>query len=132
METIEYLGARNVAAEHQGGITTVSVEQVLAWNPDVIITIDPGFAASVRTDPVWAPVKAVDSGRVYLSPSLPFSWVDFPPSVNRLIGLWWLAKALYPEQFAEDLRPITRDFFERFYHMTPSGAQIDAVLEGRG
>jgi iron complex transport system substrate-binding protein len=132
VETIEYLGARNVAAEHQGGITTVSVEQVLAWNPDVIITIDPGFAASVRTDPVWAPVKAVQSGRVYLSPSLPFSWVDFPPSVNRLIGLWWLAKALYPEQFAEDLRPITRDFFERFYHMTPSGAQIDAVLAGRG
>jgi iron complex transport system substrate-binding protein len=132
VETIEYLGARNVAAERQGGVATVSVEQVLAWNPDVIITIEPSFAAAVATDPVWASTKAVQTGRVYLSPSLPFSWADFPPSVNRLIGLWWLAKVLYPEQFAEDLRPITREFFERFYHMTPSGAQIDALLAGRG
>jgi len=132
VETIEYLGARNVAAERQGGVATVSVEQVLAWNPDVIITIEPTFAATVRTDPVWAPIKAVQTGRVYLSPSLPFAWVDFPPSVNRLIGLWWLAKVLYPERFPEDLKPITRDFYQRFYHMTPTDAQIEAVLAGRG
>ena len=43
------------------------------------------------------------AGRVHLSPKLPFGWVDFPPSVNRLIGLWWLAKILYPERFPEDL-----------------------------
>jgi len=132
METIEFLGARNVAAERKGGIVNVSVEQVLAWNPDVIITIDRGFAASVRSDPLWAPVKAVQSGRVHLSPTLPFGWVDFPPSVNRLIGLWWLAKALYPAQFPEDLKPLTRDFYTRFYHMTPTDAQIETVLSGRG
>ena len=132
VETIEFLGARNVAGERKGGIAMVSVEQVLAWNPDVIITIEPAFAASVRGDPLWAPVKAVASGRVYLSPHLPFGWVDFPPSVNRLIGLWWLAKALYPAQFPEDLRPLTRDFYQRFYHMTPSEAQIGAVLAGQG
>jgi iron complex transport system substrate-binding protein len=132
VETIEFLGARNVAGERKGGIATVSVEQVLAWNPDVIITIEPAFAASVRSDPLWAPITAVATGRVYLSPHLPFGWVDFPPSVNRLIGLWWLAKALYPEQFPEDLQPITRDFYQRFYHMTPTDAQIDAVLKARG
>lgn len=132
VETIEFLGAHNVAGERRGGIATVSVEQVLAWNPDVIVTIEPGFAESVRSDPVWAPIKAVATGRIYLSPRLPFSWVDFPPSVNRLVGLWWLAKALYPEQFPEDLRPITREFFQRFYHMTPTDAQIDAVLAARG
>src|SRR5580704_12322552 len=130
VETIEFLGARNVAAERQGGMATVSIEQVLAWNPDVIITIEPAFAAAVKTDTVWAPVKAVAAGRVYLSPRLPFGWVDFPPSVNRLIGLWWLAKALYPDQFPEDLRPLTRDFYQRFYHQTPTDAQIDAVLAG--
>jgi iron complex transport system substrate-binding protein len=132
VETIEFLGAKNVAAEHRGGMTTVSVEQVLLWNPDVIITIDRDFAANVRSDPTWAPVKAVQNGRVHLSPKLPFGWVDFPPSVNRLIGLWWLAKILYPEQFPEDLRPLTRDFYTRFFHMTPSDVQIDHVLAGRG
>jgi iron complex transport system substrate-binding protein len=131
VETIEFLGADNVAGERRGGMATVSVEQVLAWNPDVIITIEPAFAADVLTDPVWKPIKAVHSGRVYLSPTLPFGWVDFPPSVNRLIGLWWLAKALYPNHFPEDLRPVTRDFYGRFYHMVPTDAQIDRVLAGQ-
>jgi iron complex transport system substrate-binding protein len=132
VETIEFLGAHNVAAERRGGMATVSVEQVLAWNPDVIITIEPAFAATVKTDPVWAPIKAVQTARIYLSPRLPFGWVDFPPSVNRLIGLWWLAKAFYPDKFPEDLRPLTREFYQRFYHMTPSDAQIDNVLSGQG
>ena len=70
----------------------------------VIVTIDQDFAANVRSDPAWAAVEAVRDGRVHLSPKLPFGWVDFPPSVNRLIGLWWLAKILYPERFPEDLR----------------------------
>ena len=129
-ETIELL-AQNVAGETHGGLANVSIEQVLLWNPDVIITIDQDFAARVRGDPAWAPVKAVRDGRVHLSPKLPFGWVDFPPCVNRLIGLWWLAKILYPDTFPEDLRALTRDFYARFYHVTLSDAQIDRVLAGR-
>jgi len=130
VETIELL-AQNVAGTTRGGLATVSIEQVLLWNPDVIITIDQDFAANVRNDPAWAPVKAVRDGRVHLSPKLPFGWVDFPPCVNRLIGLTWLAKLLYPTLFPEDLRALTRDFYTRFYHVTPSDAQIDRVLAGR-
>jgi iron complex transport system substrate-binding protein len=132
VETIEFLGARNVAAERQGGLATVSIEQVLVWNPQVIVTIDREFAVNARSDPQWANVEAVRAGRVHLSPVLPFGWVDFPPSVNRLIGLWWLAKILYPKHFDEDIRTLTRDFYSRFYHVTPSNADIDRVLEGRG
>lgn len=131
VETIEFLGARNVAAERKGGLAQVSIEQVLLWNPDVIITIDRDFAESVRRDPVWASVAAVRAGRVHLSPKLPFGWVDFPPAVNRLIGLWWLAKIIYPAEFPEDLRPLTRDFYRRFYHVTSNDAQIERVLAGR-
>ncbi len=130
VETIELL-ANNVAGGTRGGLATVSIEQVLLWNPDVVVTIDLDFAAGVRSDPAWAPVKAVRDGRVHLSPKLPFGWVDFPPCVNRLIGLWWLAKILYPELFPEDLRELTREFYARFYHVKMSDAQIDRVLAGR-
>jgi iron complex transport system substrate-binding protein len=130
VETIELL-AQNVAGETRGGLANVSIEQVLVWNPDVIITIDRDFAAGVYDDRVWAPVAAVRARRVHLSPKLPFGWVDFPPSVNRLIGLWWLAKILYPDLFPEDLRALTRDFYRRFYHVTPNDAQIERVLAGR-
>ncbi len=130
VETIELL-AQNVAGGNKGGLANVSIEQVLLWNPDTIVTIDREFAAGVKNDPAWASVAAVKSGRVYLSPKMPFGWVDFPPSVNRLIGLWWLAKILYPEKFPEDMRKLTRDFYTMFYHVAPSDRQIDDVLAGR-
>jgi iron complex transport system substrate-binding protein len=130
VETIELIGC-NVAGGTSGGLANVSIEQVLLWNPDVIITIDLEFANTVRSDPSWASVKAVRDNRVHLSPKMPFGWVDFPPGPNRLIGLWWLAKILYPERFPEDLRVLTRDFYGRFYHLTPTDEQIDQVLAGR-
>ena len=131
VETIEML-AQNVAGEQRGGLANVSIEQVLLWNPEVIVTIDKDFAANVRSDPAWASVSAVKTGRVHLSPKMPFGWVDFPPSVNRLIGLWWLAKILYPGKFPEDLTKLTRDFYMMFYHRTPTNEQIAQVLAGRG
>jgi iron complex transport system substrate-binding protein len=130
VETIELL-ARNVAGGTRGGLANVSIEQVLLWNPDVIVTIDQDFAANVLSDPAWAPVAAVRARRVHLSPKLPFGWVDFPPSVNRLIGLWWLGKILYPDLFPEDLPALTRDFYTRFYHVAPDDAQLERVLAGR-
>jgi len=131
VETIELM-AQNVAGGTRGGLANVSIEQVLVWNPDVIVTIDQDFAANVRNDPAWAGVKAVREGRVHLSPKMPFGWVDFPPSVNRLIGLMWLGAILYPKLFPEDLTALTREFYTRFYHVTPTDAQIAHVRAGRG
>jgi iron complex transport system substrate-binding protein len=130
VETIELL-ARNVAGGTRGGLAVVSIEDVLVWNPDIIITIDRDFVASVHSLPIWQSVAAVKAKRVHLSPKLPFGWVDFPPSVNRLIGLWWLAKILYPELFPENLRTLTREFYQRFYHVPLDDDQIDRVLAGR-
>jgi len=129
VESIERLGAINVAASMgQGGLVQVSVEQVLLWNPDVVVTTDPNFYAIARIHPVWRALPAIEAGRLYLAPALPFGWIDFPPSINRLIGLRWLARILYPEVFPEDLRPIVRDFYTRCYHRTPSEAQLDLLL----
>ena len=124
------MGSRPMRAPRIGSLAR-RIDKVLKWDPEIIITIDRDFAANVRGDPLWKDVAAVRSGRVHLSPKLPFGWVDFPPSVNRLIGLWWLAKILYPDLFAEDLRALTRDFYRQFYHVTLADAQIDRVLAGR-
>jgi iron complex transport system substrate-binding protein len=126
------MGAVNVAGETRGGLANVSLEQILVWNPDIIITIDRDFAMSVKGNPAWSGVRAVREGRVHLSPKLPFGWVDFPPSINRMPGLIWLGKLLYPAMFPEDLTAMTREFYARFYHRTPDDAAIAAVLEGRG
>jgi iron complex transport system substrate-binding protein len=128
VEVLEFLGARNVAADARAGLATVSLEQVLVWNPEVIITTDPSFSTSVRADPRWRSVSAVATKRVYLSPHLPFGWFDFPPGANRLLGIWWAGKLLYPVAFDVDLRAKVAEFHRRFYHREPTAAQLDLLL----
>ena len=128
-ESLQRMGARNVVeARESGGLATVALEQVLAWDPDVIVTIHPGFVDLVRTDPTWRTLRAVRERRVFLVPLWPFAWIDAPPSVNRLIGLKWLGTVLYPEEFRDDLRAEAREFYALVYHRVPDAAQIDALL----
>ena len=128
VEVLDYLGARNVAAVAKGGLAVVSLEQVLAWNPEVILTSDPNFYAAVWKDARWQGVAAVRAKRVHLSPHLPFGWFDFPPGLNRLLGLYWAGMLLYPKAFPGDVRPRVTEFHRLFYHQAPTAAQLDALL----
>ena len=129
VEVLEFLGVRNAAAEARAGLVTVSFEQVILWNPEVILTTDPNFWRLVWQDARWRAVEAVHRKQVYLSPHLPFGWFDFPPGPNRLLGIWWAGKLLEPEAFADvDLREKAREFHRRFYHRVPTEAQLDAML----
>ena len=92
------------------------------------MALDPAFYRSVVADPLWASVKAVRERRVYLAPNLPYGWFDAPPSVNRPIGVRWLASILYPKQFPEDLRDTTRTFYKLFYSVELTDEQIDMLL----
>ena len=128
-EILGYVGATNVAsAAQRHNLATASPEQILAWDPDVIITLDERFYRAVWTSPPWQGVKAVREKRVYLTPTLPFPWFDEPPAVNRLIGARWLAAVLHPEIFSRDLRETTSDFYRRFYHVDLTEAQLDHLL----
>ena len=129
MEVLDQVGAINVAAAAgTGGLTKVSIEQVLAWNPDVILVLDSAFHNAVVTDPLWSSVKAVREGRVYLAPNLPYGWFDAPPGVNRLMGVRWLMSILYPRQFPESLRDTTRQFYKLFYQIDLTDGQTDTLL----
>jgi iron complex transport system substrate-binding protein len=133
-EIIERAGGVNVAERStgRGGIANVSIEQVLAWSPDTIVTWDANFFAHVYSDPVWAAVSAVSAKRIYLAPRLPFGWIDAPPSINRTIGLRWIAGLLYPDRFPEDIRVTARKFFKLFYQVEPDDAALDRILAGAG
>lgn len=129
-EVVDLAGARNVVGRDTGPRTMVDVspEQILALQPEVILCLDRAFYAVVRTDPVWREVKAVQTGRIHFVPDLPFSWLDDPPAPNRLIGLLWLGKLLYPASFPQDIRAEARRFYALFYHQEPTEAQLDSLL----
>lgn len=132
VEMIEFLGAVNVAGKDRGGLVNVGLEQVVLWDPEVIVTNDPNFYRDVWRLPVWNSVTAVRKKRVYLSPHLPFGWFDYPPGANRLIGLEWLAQILYPDLFGFDLERDAAEFYRRFYHRTPGEAQLARLLAEPG
>ncbi len=132
VEMLEWIGAKNVAADSKGGLAQIGFEQVVLWNPDVIITNDPTFSREVWTKPEWAVIRAVKSKRVFLSPNLPFGWFDYPPGANRLIGLKWLANLLYPTEFKYDLAKEVDTFYTLFYQQKPTSEQIAKILGESG
>ncbi|MFN4073285.1 MAG: ABC transporter substrate-binding protein [Thermus sp.] len=131
VEVIEVAGGVNVAAQAgRGGLVQVSFEQLLAWQPDIILTQDPEFFQLSQQDPLWRQLKAVQNAQVYLLPSLPFGWLDGPPGVNRLLGLRWLVRRLNAGAEPLDWKEETRLFHRLFYWQEPSGAQLEALLRG--
>ena len=137
-EVFNLAGAVNVAADVEvqkgKGMSPVSLEQILAWNPDVIIAWDSsrfegGADDIIRTDPNWATIKAVEDGKVYSMPQSPFSWVDRPRAVNRIIGLEWLTNLLYPEYYDIDITANTIEFFDLFYHVDIDEDDVKTILK---
>ncbi len=115
-EAIEYVGARNVAvAGNQKILSRVSMEQLLVWQPDVVLTQDPKFYQSLQQSKAWQGVAAVKNKRVYLVPSLPYGWLDGPPSINRLLGLLWLQKTVYPSTQTKQIDAQIQAYFKLFY-----------------
>jgi iron complex transport system substrate-binding protein len=131
-EIIERAGGRNVvdAGGARGGIVDVSLEQVLKWAPDTIITTDAAFPAIVKADTAWAAVDAVKRGRIFVSPNLPYGWIDTPPSLNRLLGLEWLAGLFFPDRYKVEIRAETKAFYQLFYQVDLTDAQLDRLLAG--
>ena len=127
------INVANVAITQGNGMTPVNMEQVLAWNPDVIITSNSGFYSNVYNDSKWQNINAVKNKQVYLAPSDPTGWIDRPPGVNTIIGLPWLAKALYPDKFQDlNLKNLTEEFYANFYHYNLTDAQATQILSSSG
>jgi len=130
-ETINESGAINVAgALGRGHLALITPGQLFAWNPEIIIAERRSFYDALRRNRMWRGLAAVRNKRVYLAPSSPFGWIDDPPGVNRLIGLYWLAGLFYPDTAQQDMHAATCEFYDRFYGIKLTNAQIDAINKG--
>ena len=116
----------------KGGVG-ISIELMLQWNPDVIITSDSQFYKSVYSDPKWQTINAVKNKQVYLVPQSPFNWFEGPPGANTIIGIPWTAKVLYPDKFKYlDLKGLTKEFYSNFYHYNLTDSEVSNILSSSG
>ena len=107
----------------------VSMEQILTWNPDVVVFAPESIYATVQDDAAWQSVTAIKNGAYYEVPFGPYNWMGFPPSVQRYLGMMWLSKVLYPDATAQyDLFDDVHEYYELFYHCDLTRAQYDALV----
>lgn len=112
------------------GMERISMGQVLAWNPDVILVQDPVFFRRIHQLPAWQGLRAVKNGQVYLVPRQPFNWMDRPPSFMQGLGALWLAHLLYPEQSHIDLDRAVQRFFKTFLQVDIGPEEAWKIWQG--
>ena len=106
----------------------VDMEQILNWNPDVILFAPDSIYDTVAEDAAWQGVTAIQNGAYYEVPMGPYNWMGFPPSVQRLLGMLWMAKVLYPAAADFDLYTEAAQYFKLFYHCDLTREQYDALV----
>ena len=139
-QILDVINAVNVADLElgDGSRVQISAEQLLAWDPDVIVVNgEPkadksgnSAAEDILSNHDYASLKAVQDQKVYGTPNAPFSWVDRPAGPNRLIGMRWFSALIYPEYIKCDINEEIHKFFDLFYHVDLSDEQLENVLKG--
>jgi len=111
------------------GIAQVSMEQLLLWNPEVILVGRQYSAALVLEDQAWKNVAAVRNHKVLESPDGVFWWDGGSEGVLLLL---YMAKAFHPELFKDlDLPREVKEYYSRFYHTALSDREIALLLAGK-
>lgn len=117
------------AANGKGTGSEADMEQLLLWDPDVILFAPDSIYDAVAADSVWQQVTAIKEGRYCEVPFGPYNFMGFPPSVQRLAGMLWLPKLLYGDAANYDLQSELVEFYERFYHCSLTDAQYHALMK---
>ncbi len=131
-EIIDLLG-NNLAdlknTSSKGNGEEVSLEQIYMWNPEVIIFSPQSIYSTVGEDSNWQKIDAIKDGKYYESPSTPYNWMGFPPSVNKYMGMIWLSEILYPEEFNYDLKEKVKEYYKLFYSVDLTDEQYKNITK---
>jgi iron complex transport system substrate-binding protein len=124
---IQLAGGQN-AVGGTASVSTVTIEQILAWNPQVILlgNFDSTMPSDLYRDPRWQGVEAVQARRVYRVPLGGYRWD--PPSHESALGWLWLAGLLHPERVQENIRTSVKNWFGFLYNYSPTDEEIDGIL----
>lgn len=133
-QVLDVVGADNAAVgvevSSKGGGTIVSLEQIMQWNPDVILADSQNLYDMILNDAAWKELDAVKNKKVYRIPNQPYSFFSSPPSINRLLGIDWLDHLLYEEKAASDLNEDMSQYYQLFYHCPDlTKEQINQILD---
>lgn len=106
----------------------VDMEQILLWNPDVVIFAPDSIYDSVKDDKAWNQLAAIKNGHYYEVPAGPYNWMGNPPSVNRYMGMIWITQLLYPDKAQYNVYEEAAKYYKLFYHSELTEDQYKALV----
>ncbi len=104
------------------------MEQILLWDPEVIIFAPDSIYDTVGSDPTWQNLTAIKNGTYYEVPFGPYNWLGFPPSVQRYLGMMWMSELLYPDVAGYDLYQEVANYYKLFYHADLTEEQYNDLV----
>ena len=131
-ETINMLSTNLAVVEDvssKGTGNEVDLEQILLWDPDVIIFAPDSCFESIGEEKQWQSIRAVAEGDYFKTPAVPYGWLSSPPSVQRYLGMLWLGQLLYPEYTEYDLQAEVTEYYKLFYDCDLTEQMYSALLK---
>ena len=135
-EVIDFCNVKNIAitdgfaGPNGQGMIGVDMESVLNWNPQIIL-VSPQNADlydTIMASESWAKIQAVQDGKVYKAPAIPFGWFDRPPDATRVLGCQWFANLIYPTYYATDIAADIKEYFKLAYGYDLKDAELANIL----
>lgn len=134
-EWLEVAGAINVSDDSDLKLIEqkvfANVEQIILWNPDVILVNQDGVADYILEGAPWQPITAVRENRVYQLPNGVSRW-GHPGGMETPLAILWTAKTLYPDKFTDiNMEEMTRDFYKDFFRYELTPELLEKILAGK-
>lgn len=131
---LKVAGAHNVVEDDNLKLVNdkyiANLEQIILWDPDVILVNEDGVADYILKGSQWKTIKAVNSKSVYQLPNGVSRW-GHPGGMETPLAILWTAKTLYPALFEDiDLKEVTAKFYQDFFNYDLAPELIDKVLSG--
>lgn len=131
IDKIGAINAINIEDEVNGmdGGNPVGLEAIYTADPDVVVFGPDSPYDTVAKDSQWSELRAIKEGHYYETPGEPYSWMSSPPSINQMLGVRWLGKLVYPDEFDNDIFKDTKEYYSLFYHYEMSDKEVEQMLE---
>ena len=131
-QVLDMVGAENAVVVEdvtdKGGGNIISLEQLYNFDPEVILFADNSIYDTVAEDTAWAQLTAISSGKYYEIPGMPYNWLSGPPSMNMILGVWWLGNLIYPEYYDYDMASMTQEIYKTLWGYELSADETAALL----
>ncbi len=131
-QVLGIVGAKNAVVVDEvtskGGGNMINMEQLYNFDPDVVLVTDAAALEIIESETAWQELRAVKDGKVYTVPTEPYCWLSAPPSMNMILGVWWLGNLLCPEVYDYDMTAKAQEIYKTFWNYDLTAEEAAAML----